>query len=357
MPENTPGSRDNNPNPVTEQVPHSGVHGYERPVFDFDGNLEDALSQNNLHVERDGQGNMILVPNSLGDHRDPTKTAPTEAHSPLLSPEKPQKKSNLTKIGGAIGAVVLAGGAAFGLGALNGGEEPQKEQASATPSADPENKKPQSDKSPTNSEETTEPEVKDPENDKLVLSGIEGTPSEEAINYAATHPILVEGGEPTAESAAKAVVTMGDYFNIYLKSGKLDGFDLTPESTANGDKILNNIYGPLGVRNPMLPQSDFDALAAERESIASGIRLHGDNLVALARNEISGQVTQTWLDGNEVWQVPTTDIRTGNWGELAGPVERNNDYHCDFFLATYETPEGLAWYQYNGACDRQNDTD
>lgn len=356
MPENTPGSRDNNPNPVTEQVPHSGVHGYERPVFDFDGNLEDALSQNNLHVERDEQGNMILVPNSLGEHRDPTKTTPTEAHSPLLSPEKPQKKSSLIKIGGAIGAVVLAGGAAFGIGAMNGGEEPQRERTGATPSTDTESEAPQANETPTTPEDTTAPEISDPENDKSVLSGIEGIPSDEVINYAATHPILIEGGKPSAGAARSAVITMGDYFNIYDKSGKLDQFELTPESAAIGEKILNNIYGPLGVRNP-IGNFDFEALAAERESIAAGISLHGDNLVSLARTEPQGDAVKTWLDGNEVWQVPVRDVRTGNWGELAGPSERNNDYVCDYYLATYDTPEGAAWYLYNATCDRQNDTE
>lgn len=191
---------------------------------------------------------------------------------------------------------------------------------------------------------------------KAALSGIDGTPSDEVIQYAATHPILVEGGKPSAAAARSAVITIGDYFNIYQKSGKLDEFELTPESAAIGEKILNNIYGPLGVRNP-IGNFDFEALAAERESIAAGISLHGESLIALARTEPQGAAVRTWLDGNRVWHIPTRDIRTGNWGELAGPSERNNDYLCDDYLATYETPQGLAWYLYNAVCDRQSDTD
>lgn len=109
MPENTPDSRNTNPNPVAEQQPHSGVHGYEKPVHDFEGqNLRDAIEQRSLHVQYDDKG-QVIIPNSLGDHVDPTQSERTAVYEPLATPEKKSRKRLAAIVAGAVGATVLGG--------------------------------------------------------------------------------------------------------------------------------------------------------------------------------------------------------------------------------------------------------
>lgn len=109
MPENTPDSRNTNPNPVAEQQPHSGVHGYEKPVHDFEGqNLRDAIEQRSLHVQYDDKG-QVIIPNSLGDHIDPTQSERTSVYEPLATPEKKSRKRLAAIVAGAVGATVLGG--------------------------------------------------------------------------------------------------------------------------------------------------------------------------------------------------------------------------------------------------------
>lgn len=134
MPENSPGSRDTNPNTasdVSEQIPHSGVHNDEKPAYGFEKSLEQALRDGDLHVEIDENGRRILVPNSLGEHRDPTNSPTTEAYEPLGPVTKEEKPKNTKKwIAGIVGTTVLAGAGLFGYNAAT-----DKDASEAVPTA------------------------------------------------------------------------------------------------------------------------------------------------------------------------------------------------------------------------------
>lgn len=113
MPENTPDSRNTNSNPVAEQQPHSGVQGYEKPVYDFDGqNLQEAIEQRDLHVQYDDKG-QVIIPDTIGDHIDPTQSGRTDVYEPLApttaNPEKKSRKRLAAFLAGTVGAAVLGG--------------------------------------------------------------------------------------------------------------------------------------------------------------------------------------------------------------------------------------------------------
>lgn len=95
--------------PVGEQIPHSGVHGFEKPVTEFDKTtLRDAHEQG-----------LIKTPET-----------PAELHNDQ------EKKSGLKKVvAGVAGTAVLAVGGFVGVKALGGGEnsESSPEQTSSAP--------------------------------------------------------------------------------------------------------------------------------------------------------------------------------------------------------------------------------
>lgn len=249
MPENTPGSRDQNPNPVAEQIPHSGVNGVERPVFNFNGqNLQDALESGALHIEYDADGKpKVIVPDTIGDHVDPTQSEQTEVHTPLLALEKPEKSSRFLKLGSVIGAAVLTGGTVLGISAL-GNADPQKE----TTSVDPSNEGESPSAEPTSAE--GENEAPNPEN-KVSVVGEANTTFEGAnvkvpmeVAELATQPILAS--EYTPLEAAKLWT---EYLNVYLLSAEMDpesyDYTETPESIEIGKQIEENLDGPQAMQD------------------------------------------------------------------------------------------------------------
>lgn len=244
MPENTPGSRDHNPNPVAEQVPHSGVHGIERPVYNFNGqNLQEALESGALHIEYGDDGKpKVIVPDTIGDHVDPTRSEPTEAHTPLLAPEKSEKKSRLVKIGSVIGAAVLTGGTIFGLSAL-GNDAPEKETVSATPSNEGDSPSP----SPSSAE--GENEAPNPESKVSVVG--EANTSLEGANVKVSPEVAEQAAQPILASEhtpLEAAKLYTEYLNVYLLSAEMapDTYDYTetPESIEMGKRIEENLNGP-----------------------------------------------------------------------------------------------------------------
>lgn len=252
MPENTPGSRDTNPNQSTDQAtPHSGVHGYERPVFNFDGqNLQEALDSGALHIEYDEAGKAkVIVPDTIGDHLDPTKTAPTEAHVPLTQPENAgRSRKRLAAIGGIVGSAVLAGGTIFGVSAL-GNDGPERERTTAVANDPNETTEPSAEPSSASEES----EAPNPEQSTESKVGVANTTLEGAnvilpleVAEQAAQPILASEHSPI--EAAELWTT---YFNAYLLSEQLvnDGSgEETPESAALTQQIEDNLWGPEAVR-------------------------------------------------------------------------------------------------------------
>ena len=207
MPENTPGSRDNNLNPVSEQVPHSGVHGHEQPVYNFDGqSLQDALDRGDLHVEYDEAGKpKIVVPDTLADHADPTKSEPTAVYEPLTAPaQAPEKKSRrgLAAIAaGVVGATVLGG---FGAVKMFGGEPSESDKPRVEPSVSA-TPLPEADITPTNTTET------EPLNFyEMRMLNPSGTPETVLADYSAIVSAVindrVEGGTPVANEDIQYLV-------------------------------------------------------------------------------------------------------------------------------------------------------
>lgn len=155
---------------IQDQVPHSGEHHNERPVYDFrnpDGSsmtIEEAMEAGLIHP----------VPESLGEHRDPSNTAPTEAYSPLISDsaretsttaEKSKKKRLAGIVAGAVATAALGG---FGAAKAFGGDpEPtpgERPVATATTGSDDLGELLGGESTPTQSPEATTaptPEVED----------------------------------------------------------------------------------------------------------------------------------------------------------------------------------------------------
>lgn len=120
----------------TQNIPHSGVNGHERPVFNFDGkSLQDALDSGALHIEYDHEGNpKVIVPDNIGDHVDPTQSERTEVHEPLVTPQKKRigKRGIAAIVSGVVGVAVIGG---LGAGRVMGGDDPSPEDDRTTTSA------------------------------------------------------------------------------------------------------------------------------------------------------------------------------------------------------------------------------
>lgn len=250
---------------------------------------------------------------------------------PLLAPEKTEKKSRTAVIGAAIGGAVLSAAAVLTFNAL-GDKAPEAPTTSATeaPAA----------------EETTQAESPEAPASSIELSGIMTQPSAEVINYVANTPILVEG-KPNAAGALQATVTMGDYMNIYRNGGQLGDFvDLTPESEAIGESIITNVYGPAEVRNAS--NIDFQKLADERKSIANAFATYPPLESNRRWQPVEGTTPTVDPNNPELWNVDIQNISSGNWDVVGETPERNSDYEGTIQLGTYESPQGLAWYLYQG---------
>ena len=275
MPENTPGSRENNPNPVVDQAtPHSGVNGYERPVYNFDGqNLQEALDSGALHIEYDEAGKAkVVVPDTIGDHIDPTKSTPTEAHVPLVAPEKAEKKSKRRlAIGSVIGSALLAGGTILGVNALSN-DTPKQERVVATPNNDSETDEPSAEPSSA----TGESEAPNPEQQQSTESvvGVANTTLEGAnvilpleVAEQAAQPILVSEHNPI-----QAAELWTDYYNAYLLSQQAnpDGSTgQTPESAELQQRVEENLWGPVSFQQQQ--NIDLSEYREFRENVSKGM--------------------------------------------------------------------------------------
>lgn len=134
MPEHTPhGPEDTNSNPVSEQVRHSGHQG-ERPVYEFrnpDGShmsIEEAMAAGLIHP----------VPNTLGEHRDPSNTPPTEAYTPLheqvTTPVVNRRKRLAAVAAGVVGTAVIGGiGAVMAVGGDSEKPTPKSDRETSAP--------------------------------------------------------------------------------------------------------------------------------------------------------------------------------------------------------------------------------
>jgi hypothetical protein len=200
--------------------------------------------------------------------------------------------------------------------------------------------------SDSSSESPTVEVTKEPKFALDMLADVYGQPNEDQVEYVATHPVVIGGERPTPQDAKEAAEALGDYVNIYLNSGELDGFDLTADSASMGESMLDNIYGPTNLRNPN-STVDMKWVKNSRESFAAAFMVY-PGLSPNRRWEAGKELpTVTILDGHEVWKVLVTEISSGGWDQTETP-ERKEDYKGFTFLATYETPEGTAWYHFSG---------
>lgn len=232
MPENTPDSRNTNPNPIAEQQPHSGVHGFELPVHDFEGqNLQEAIEQRNLHVQYDEAG-QVIIPDTIGDHLDPTQTERTSVYEPLVTPvvtpEKKSRKRIAAFAAGAVGAAVLGG---LGAVKLFGNDD----IAEATPN--------------------TQPTVGAP----VAPGEAEPTSAPEAATYGETMPAELQtyaelAPSEFATSPIEERLAYADWLNrnlekmAGLRADNLVGpeYDLVEPSEANtGQQILDHHYATI----------------------------------------------------------------------------------------------------------------
>lgn len=130
-------------------IGHSGPHG-EGSVYRFrnpDGSemtLQQAIDQGLVHsVQTNPETDdvVVTVPSSLGQHRDPSRTATTPLHAPLYETSSqeqdfPRSRKKSLIIGGAVLASVATAGALL-FGGLKGDGKSDADNARPTPSAGP----------------------------------------------------------------------------------------------------------------------------------------------------------------------------------------------------------------------------
>jgi hypothetical protein len=320
------------PEAQTQTGSNEFVQGTEHPtdgvrVFGR-GDLPDVAD---TLLERGVPDTIPIDPETLEVPVDKVPLATPETARPaIVTPEEATKKSRkglLIGLGSAAAGVGVTVAAFLGLSGND--HEAQNPQPTATSSA-----------SPT-------PQTPETTGTGIELSDIKKQPSTEVINYVANTPILVEG-KPNAEGALQAVVTMGNYMNIYRNSGQLGDFvNLTPESIAIGEKIIDNVYGPAEVRNHA-SNINFVNLAAERESIANAFATYPDLESNRRWQPVEGTTPTIDASNSELWNVDIQNISSGNWDVIGETPERNSDVEGTVQLGTYESQNGLAWYFYNG---------
>lgn len=168
---------------------------------------------------------------------------------PLTSTETTEKKSKALKIGGAIGAVILAGGAALGIGTMNN-EAPTRETTSASPENEP-------------SSATGENEAPDAGNgemgenptDSSIIENLTRPSTEEQITYVLENPVSVE----EFPNARDAIVELGKRMSVIFHT---DPESLSPEEN---DALYAAVYDASSPAYQTLKDS-----MDERRTIVSG---------------------------------------------------------------------------------------
>lgn len=327
MPEKTPASSDNNPNTVAEQIPHSGVGGHEQPVFDFPGhNLKEAVEQRDLHVGYDEEGR-VIVPDSLGDHIDPTQSDRTDVYTPLTppveaAPSTTEKTSNwkrwIALVGG--GAVLVGGGAVVGKAMSSGDNsvEPRSDQSTSA--------------LPNTSEESSAPEtnVGTETTGEAIIAGLNKKATPEQVEYVINNPVNVA----EAPTVGDAFAALSDRFTVVMNSGEPDldapagEIVFTPETQASYDAMGPSI---MDVTSPYY-DAMLDSLRARRNQIGAMFMLDANaeteaNLLPVSDADTPLQAGSSIdVTVNTVWTTNQPDNRT-NDGKY------NNDHSSTMTLS------------------------
>lgn len=296
MPEKSPDSRDTNPNAVSEQTPHSGVEGYERPVFNFNGkDLQAALDSGELHIEYDENGKpKVIVPDTIGDHVDPTKSETTEVYRPLTAPvetsetlvttttrESSRKRRGIAAI--AAGAVATAVLGSFGAVKMFSGEDNSAEprvEPSASASPNPGEGSPAPEPSVDASPETS-PSPEAPSNVEVIAS--------------------VEQYPTAADAIIPLVAQIDAYKNYYGTTENLTSIPYSEEQKAEHEAMLQSVFGP------NLDKPELSGLITNLREAWSEV----NGYKSLTQQSIDqGYDTQLFEIGSEIMEIiPTNDYR------------------------------------------------
>lgn len=145
---------------------------------------------------------------------------------PLTSTETTEKKSKALKIGGAIGAVILAGGAALGIGTMNN-EAPTRETTSASPETEPSSATGENEAPDVGNGETGETV-----SDSSVIENLTRPSTEDQITYVIENPVSVE----EFPNARDAIVELGKRMSVIYHTAPEA---LSPEET---DALYESVY-------------------------------------------------------------------------------------------------------------------
>lgn len=286
---------------IQEQVPHSGVHHGERPVYDFkhedgsDMTIAEAMEAGLIHP----------APESLGDYQEPSSSAPNEAYAPLHKETSsaetdttPGRKRRNILIGAGTAVAGLAAVAGFAMGSSDDKEAPLRPTEAASAPATPGGEQsPATDEKPAPSTAEGESTTESP------LDQVEGRATPEQIEYAMNHKIM-EDDFPTADAA---VVEMGKMMNVFFNSGQAEpGDGLTTETEQQGRQILDNFLSPaIADRDEMI-----DRLSKRRVQMANSFFLSYDGLKPNYKLEPQGEV-EARPDGT--YAVQARSISSGNF--------------------------------------------
>lgn len=211
------------------------------------------------------QGDLPDVHASLLERGVP-EVSPIDPHTlevsvdkvPLSPAEADKKKSKALKIGGAIGAVIMAGGAALGINAMNN-DAPQRETTSATPEA-PNESEPSS---ATGENEAPQANNGETVSDGSIIENLTRPATPEQIAYVLENPVSVE----QFPNARDALVELGKRTSVIYHT---DPESLTPEEN---DALYASAYD---TSSPMFGTLR-DSMDVRRTQLASEYFLLDEN--------------------------------------------------------------------------------
>ncbi len=285
--------------PVVEQIPHSGVYGFEKPVHEF---------VNTSLAEADAQGliETPATPEALVDMpNDPARYVERRHTEHRL--ENPSKLKR-TIVGVGTAAIAIAG-VAFGISKLNNHEQEQ---------------------GTIQGQETSQSLNPKPSPEKPIVQetgvGVQVHTFED-LNVAATPKLTSEAEKPvmaseyTPEEAYKRL--MAD-INVYLLGAQAfdDKLYETPESKAKGEVIWSNIFGDADMQAHNKTGSSIKA-ARLRGDVGSIFKEFYDEdgepyvkeVIATwhETTEMTGPIVQ---NGPDTWTIPTSLYIESNFHEL-----------------------------------------
>lgn len=308
----------------TQNIPHSGVNGHERPVFNFDGkSLQDALDSGALHIEYDHEGNpKVIVPDNIGDHVDPTQSERTEVHEPLVTPQKKRigKRGIAAIVSGVVGVAVIGG---LGAGRVMGGDDPSPERERTSFSPDSPEPIDNESEAPNSGEKTL---------GESIIEGAATPSTPEQVQYVIDNPV----SKKDHPNPVDALLAIGARANIIMLS---DPEAYSHEQVA---AMYESIYDSTS------PYYDETVASMEerRKVAAAGFSLY-DGL----ENHVSIRPTTDIAQPSPEGVVINADILYG--GNVKDVFGANPDTELDFNADFVLTDDGENWQIYAGNNNHQ----